>query len=78
MKEQAKKKEEYINSLKSKIKCNEAVLKELHDANDKVSNDMKELVSKYLKLITEKVKIKYKIHNCESSIDSLKRKIFKE
>ena len=76
--EQAKKEEEYINSIKSKIECNEDVLKELQDANDKVSNDMKELVSKYLKLVTEKVKLKYKIHNCESSIDSLKRKIFKE
>ena len=72
--EQAKKKEEYI----TKIKCNEDILKQLHDANDKVSNDMKELASKYLKLITEKVKLKYKIYNCESSIDSLKRKIFKE
>ena len=72
--EQAKKKEEYI----TKIKCNEDILKQLHDANDKVSNDMKELASKYLKLITEKVKLNYKIYNCESSIDSLKRKIFKE
>ena len=76
--EQAKKEKEYINGIKSKIECNEAVLKELYDANDKISNDMKELVSKYLKLVTEKVKIKYKIDNCESSIDSLKRKIFKE
>ena len=76
--EQAKKKEEYINSIKSKIECNEAVLKELQEANDNVSDDMKVLASKYLKLITEKVKLKYKIYNCESSIDSLKRKFFKE
>lgn len=74
--EQAKKKEEYINSIKSKIEFNESVLKELHDTNDKVSNDMKELAAKYLKLVAKKAKLKFKIHNCESSIDSLKRKIF--
>lgn len=76
--EQAKKKAEYIEKLKSKVEFNEAVLNGLHDANDKINSDMKELATKYVKLVAEKAKLKFKIHNCEHAIESLKRKIKKE
>lgn len=76
--EQAKKNAEYINGLKSDIKFNEIELKKLYDDNDKINSDIQDLATKYIKLVAEKAKLKFKIYNCEYVIESLKRKIKKE